>query len=258
MPEVRFSRPFEGLYSPQLARSVELHFELWEADEDAIRIDLPGDFLDRSVWRNGDGFAYAALSGEDCLLFQVLHAFKHILRNWCRLAVFLEIARFMSLRSADAPFWDGYCSRIEPIRWAPEASWVVCGMAKRLFGTGLPPAIEDRLRTRLTPALDLWMDTYGRRSAMANFNRDKCSLFLHREFVDNASAWTRIRRRRLFPVQRPHRPPAIVFQRGFSRPGRLWMETFHALRRAKFHALAGLRYACEYPRWSLLRRARLA
>ena len=257
-PEVRFSENFEGFYSPMLGRSIELHLTLWERTEEKIEVNLPGDFLDRSTLRRWHGFEYLALCDEDCLLFQILHAFRHILRNWCRLSIFLEIAYFLNQRSSDSAFWERFADRISNLRWAPEASLVVFSLARHLFGASIPPHIQDRLTTRLSPTLNLWIEMYGRRSALSNFHDDKCSLFLHREFVDDPSAWMMIRRRRLFPLRRPHRPPPIVFQRGFSYPGKLWMEGVHALRRLRFHAVAGLGYVCEYPRWILLRRARLA
>jgi hypothetical protein len=256
-PEIRFSEHSEARYSPKLGRSIELHLMLWETAEEKIEIDLPDDFLKRSTLRQWQGFEYVALCDEDCLLFQILHAFRHILRNWCRLSQFLEIAYFLKQRSADGAFWHRFAERIDNLRWVPEASLVVLGLARNLFGASIPLQIQDCLTTRLSPALNLWIERYGRRAALSNFNGDKCSLFLHREFVDDSAAWTTIRRRRLFPVRRPHRPPAIVFQRGFSYPGKLWMESVHALRRLKFHAVAGIRYVCEYPRW-MLRRARLA
>jgi Uncharacterised nucleotidyltransferase len=256
-PEVRFSENSEARYSPMLGRCIELHLMLWESAEEKIDINLPQDFLQRSTLRRWQDVEYVALCDEDCLLFQILHAFRHILRNWCRLSTFLEIAYFLEQRASDRVFWNGFADRIENLRWVPEASLVVFSLARDLFGASIPQQIQGRLTTRLSPALNLWIQTFGRRSARSNFNGDKCSLFLHREFVEDPVEWTNIRRRRLFPVRRPHRPPAIVFQRGFSYTGRLWMENIHALRRLWFHAAAGLRYAYEYPVWTF-RRARLA
>jgi hypothetical protein len=257
-PELRFSKTSEALYSSRFGRSVELHLTLWEEGEEQIRLDLPGDFMDRRQARRWDGVDYMALSDEDCLVFQVLHAFRHILRNWCRLSIFLEIASFLNRRSSDAAFWHRAAQRIQSIRWAPEASLVIFNIADQLFGAQIPGELRTALRTPLSPALNLWIEQYGQRSALSNFRRDKSSLFLHREFVDSPSAWSSIVRRRLFPIQRPHRPPAVVFQRGFSRAGKRWMEWVHALRRARFHALSGLQYFLKYPRWILLRRLRLS
>jgi hypothetical protein len=256
-PEIRFSQYSEGLYSRLLRRSVELHLTLWEDTEDKVRVNLPDDFLERSQMRDWRGLRYMALSDEDSLLFQVLHAFRHILRNWCRLSIFLEIAHFLNRRFDDSALWENFARRVQKIRWAPEASMVVFTLAKQLFGGTVPQQLGS-LKTALSPVLNLWIERHGRRAALANFRADKCSLLLHQEFVDSPSEWSMIRRRRLFPSHRPHRPPAVVFQRGFSKAGRLWMENVHAVRRVGFHAVAAIRYFLEYPRWIFLRRLRLA
>jgi putative nucleotidyltransferase-like protein len=256
-PEIRFDETSTALYSSKLERSVEVHIRLWESEEDKIDIQLPGDLFERSVQRHWEGFAYVALSDEDCLVFQVLHAFRHILRNWCRLSIFLEISCFLNQRFSDSAFWARFADRIENIRWAPEATAIVFGLCEHLFGASIPPQIQPYLMTPLYPAMKLWNERYGRKSALTNFRNDKSSLFLYKEFVDDASAWSGIWHRRLFPVRRPHKPPAIVFQRGFSYSGRLWMEGLHAFRRLKFHSLSGIWYAFEYPRWMFLRRSSL-
>jgi hypothetical protein len=257
-PRVRFPETSVGLYSSRLDRSIEIHLTLWEEGDDKVRIPLPDDFLERARPREWDGVRFMALSDEDSLMFQILHAFRHILRNWCRLSIFLEIARFLEVRSSDAAFWSRFARRIDRIRWAPEASLLVFTLAERLFGARMPKQTRESLSTSLSPAVHLWIDRYGRRSALSNFHRDKCSLFLHAEFVDSPAQWAAICRRRLLPLQRPHRPPAVVFQRGFSSVGKVLMEGTHAVGRLKFHSLAGVRYALEYPRWALLRRLRLA
>lgn len=257
-PQIRFSRNSEGLYAPQLGRSIEVHLTLWEQHEDRIHVNLPDDFLKRRVLREWSGLQFMALCDEDSLLFQVLHAFKHILRNWCRLSIFHEIAFFLRRRACDMGFWTNFADRMGTIRWAPEASLVVFTLAEQLFGAPAPRQLLKSFNIPRAPSLILWIERYGRRAALSNFHGDKCSLFLHQEFVEDPKDWADIRRRRLFPIQRPHRPPAVVFQRGFSTAGRLWMENIHALRRLIFHGFAGLRYAMEYPLWSLLRRLRLA
>ena len=257
-PRIRFAHDTEGLYSPDLGRSIELHLNLWEDAEEKIYLNLPNDFLSRRKASSWKRWNFDGLCDEDSLLFQILHAFKHILRNWCRLSIFLEIAMFLERRASDAAFWDRFATRIQTVRWAPEASLVVLTLADQIFGVGMPPHLSHLLTTRRAPALGLWIEKYGRDAAVFNFHRDKCSLFLHREFIERDDDWTAIRRRRLFPIQRPHRPPAVVFQRGFSTAGRLWLENVHALKRLAFHSRAGLRYAFEYPRWLLWRRLALA
>jgi Uncharacterised nucleotidyltransferase len=257
-PEIRFSQKSDALYSPRLGRSIDLHQTFWEEGEERIHVSLSNDFLERGQLRCWEGISFRALRDEDSLLFQILHAFKHILRNWCRVSVFLEIAWFVNRRSADFAFWQSFARRIENVRWAREATFIVFTLSEQLFGAVIPAPLRVSLSSPLAPALHLWIERYGQHSAVSNFHDDKCSLFLHREFIDDPSDWAMIRRRRLFPWHRPHRPPAVVFQRGFSALGKMWMEKTHALRRLRFHGLAGLRYALEYPRWIVLRRMRLA
>jgi hypothetical protein len=174
------------------------------------------------------------------------------------LSVFLEIAYFLSQRSADALFWKRFAARIDNLRWVLEATAVVFGLAELLFGATVPQEIKARFSEVSFPALDLWIERYGRRSALANFRNGKHTLFLHREFVGDPAAWNAIRRQRLFPTHRPHRPPAVVFQRGFSRWEKLRVEGVHALRRLKFHAVSVLDYAWEYPQWTYCRSVRIA
>jgi hypothetical protein len=257
-PQLRFSRTSEGLYSADLNRSIELHLTLWESQEEKIPVNLSDDFLERRVTRSWRGLQFPALRDEDSLLFQILHAFKHILRNWCRLSIFREIAHFLEQRKRDIGFWDRFVARIARLQWAPEATLVVFTLAERLFGATVPHRVQPLLNTSQAPAIRLWVERYGLQAALQNFHENKCSLFLHKEFVVNRMDWAVIRRKRLFPVQRPHRPPAVVFQRGFSTAGRLWMENLHVTRRLLFHSRAGFGYLLEYPRWWLLRRLRLA
>jgi hypothetical protein len=251
---IRFAEHWTALYSPRLARCIELHVSLWESADEKIDITLPEDLFQRAGYRRRFDFGYTALSEEDALVFQILHAFRHILENWCRLAVFFEIAYFLDQRCSDRPFWDRFGKRIENLRWLPDATALVFGLAEQLFGASPPPAINLQMESHLSPTLTLWTERYGKQAALANFRNGKYTLFLHREFVDDRAAWANIVRRRLFPLRRPHRPPAVAFQRGFSHLGRLSMEGLHALRRLKFHALSDLRYLWEYPRWMFLRK----
>ena len=257
-PQLRFARVSEGLYSPDLDRSIEIHLVLWESNEEKIQVNLSDDFLARCVTRSWNGLQFPALCDEDSLLFQVLHAFKHILRNWCRLSIFHEIGHFVEGRRSDNVFWDGFAARIGNLKWAPEAALVVFTLAERLFGATVPHRLQNVLNTAHAPAIRLWVERYGQQAALNNFHASKCSLFLHEEFVESRTDWALIRRKRLFPIQRPHRPPAVVFQRGFSSAGRLWMENLHVMKRLMFHSKAGFSYLLEYPRWILLRRLRLA
>lgn len=245
-----------GLYSARLQRSVELHIRLWENAEERIDIPLGDDFMNRLRDRLGLGLAYPALSDEDGLIFQVLHAFRHVLRNWCRLSVFLEISHFLNQRAADSVFWRQYQDRIANLRWVPEVSTLVFNLTRVLFGSSVPAEFNPRVDPKFSAIAGAWIDLYGMPGALANFRENKNSLFLHREFVTDRSIWAEIRRRRLFPFRRPHQLPEVLFYHGPSGLRRRLAQHLHGLRRLKFHALSAVRYACEYPRWQFHRMLR--
>src|SRR5262249_23002566 len=150
----------------QLGRSIELHHRLWESVEDRIEIDLARDLFKHAVRRRWNEIEYMGLGDEDALVFQILHAFRHILRNWCRLSVFLEIAYFLNRRSTDLSFWTGFAHRINQLRWVPEATMVVFALAKLLFGAPIPEEIRKQLTPGQYPVLALWTERYGKRSAL--------------------------------------------------------------------------------------------
>jgi putative nucleotidyltransferase-like protein len=248
------SRRLMGLYSARLERPVELHTALWDPAEERINIPLPEDFLNRLQKRRWQGFEYMALSDEDALIFQVLHAFRHILRNWCRLSTFLEFSHFLSRRASDTDFWFRFRDRSTNLRWVPEASATVFRIAQNLFGGFIPTDLNPQVAPKFSAVLDLWIERYGLPGALANFRDSKNSLFLHREFVVDRSAWTVVWRRRLFPLRRPHHLPKVLANQQARRLTKKWTQCLHGLQRFQFHAFSAAYYAWEYPRWQLLRR----
>jgi len=256
--KLRFATDFEALYSQRLARPIELHLRLWEQGGERIDINLPENFFERAVKRRVHDFEILCLSDEDALVFQVLHAFRHILRNWCRLSVFLEIAQFLKRRASDSDFWRRFVELTDTLRWAPEATAVVFDLAELLFGGPSPPEVRARQSSDSFAALTLWTRRYGRPAALTNFRSSKHSLFLHREFIKNPVIWAGIRRQRLFPTNRPHVPPAEVFQRGHSQWEKFCLNARHIVRRFGFHVRAALGYVWEYPRWMHYRKTGLS
>ena len=253
--EVPFGKP-AGLYSALLGRPVELHVRLWDPAEEKIAIQLHEDFLDRAGRHPCEGYEFPTLSDEDKLIFQVLHAFRHILHNWCRLSIFLEISHFLQERSLDCNFWSRFRDRAMGIRSVPEASTVVFRLAQKLFGVSTPVEFVAQVSPKFSTIVDLWIDRYGLSGALGNFQNNKCSLFIHREFVDDRSAWAEVWRRRLLPLRRPHHLPKVLFNHRQTSLRRKWAHYLHSLQRLRFHACSAAGYAWEYPQWRLLRAAR--
>lgn len=245
-----------GLYSVNLERPIELHLRLWDHAEEKIVIQLPEDFLDCACRHSWEGSEFPALSDEDRLIFQVLHAFRHILHNWCRLSIFLEISHFLQKKALNSDFWTRYQDRAGSIRLMPEASTVVFSLAQKLFGVSAPAMLKAQMSPKFSAIVDLWIDLYGLSGALANFQNNKSSLFIHREFVDDRSSWRKVWRRRLFPLRRPHHLPKVLSNHRPTSLKRKWTHYLHSLQRLKFHACSVLGYAWEYPRWRILRGVR--
>lgn len=243
----------DDLYSARLYASVEIHLKLWETDREKIHLVLPEDTLARAQARNGQGLRFFALADEDALIFQVLHAFRHILNYWCRLSIFFEIAYFLEQRSADLAFWERFRTLIRRDRRLSEISGVVFSLATNLFGVTSPILVNGDTAERLPAPLALWITRYGLNSALDNFSSNKFSLFLHREFVRDPSGWEAVRRSRLFPLRPPHRATATMDGTFPSRWTATCGQGLYVAQRLLHHLTAAIGYGWESARWKRLR-----
>ncbi|HLI33799.1 MAG TPA: nucleotidyltransferase family protein [Terriglobia bacterium] len=235
----------EDIYSPLIHRSLEVHTRLWEAEAEKISFELPANPLARAWERDWSGLKFHALSHEDALIFQVLHAFQHMLNNKCRLSIFLEIARFVQTHSADDVLWLKFAALLRGRRRLSEATAVVLSLAFCLFSPEIPAEVETLLGESLRPAMVMWVTLYGLRLALGNFSSSKDSLHLHRLFVEDPRLWAAVRRRKLYPVQRPTVP-----QRGHRGRFRArYKQIIHVARRIHFHVGSALHYVWELPAW---------
>lgn len=239
-------------YSECIQRPLELHLSLWDCHHETVSFRLSDDFLPRSVGRQWRGEKFLSLCDEDVLVFEVLHAFRHVIHSWCRMSVFYEIAHFLNQRSSDQDFWLRFCTRISCDLRLRQATGVVLMLAGDLFRL---PEVARVIPTEffgLTPAIWLWLERYGVQSAIENFATDKFNLFLLREFVDGQSRWRALSRRRLFPLQISHRlQGGKDEQSGRTATGRIRRFMFF-VRRLRFHMRGTLSYAWEFPRWKYL------
>lgn len=240
------------LYSPGFPRTIELHHHLWESGL-GISADLPADMLASSRMRSGQGLRFSVLAGEDELMFQVLHAFRHILYNWCRLCSLHDIAYFVENRSSDAALWERFEKRISGREPLAQMAGVVFLLAAKLFRGSIPARIRTQTVDPLPSALTLWVERYGRRSALDNFSRNKFGLFLHREFVRDPAVWRQVRRKLLFPIQRPNQAAVAGTDQLSARLSTAWKQALYGGKRVVHHSMAALRYGCESYRWQRLR-----
>jgi len=252
VPEWPRERP-ANFYSARMARPIELHIKLWESESNGISFRLPGDFLDRAGSRTWGGRSFSALCDEDALLFEILHTFRHLLGNWCRLSLLFEMACLLTRRAGDARFWQRFGERIERLPRVPQAAGVVFALAARVFRCDIPDAAQVLAINSLTPPQKLWVERYGSKLAIDNFRKTKLVLFLHREFIDDPASWATLSRGRFVPRWRH----AIAVLRSAARSLGDWpyglRRVAHVISRIHHHVSSSLGYAVEISRWRRLR-----
>lgn len=235
----------DDVYSPLIHRSVEVHTRLWDAEAEKIAFELPANPLARARKQYWSGIEFYSLSPEDLLVFQVLHAFRHMLNNKCRLSIFLEIAQFLDAHAGDGAFWPKFAALLAGRMRLREAAAVVFSLAASLFAPRNPPAMSALLGRSVRPATVLWVERYSVRLALENFSSNKDSLHLHKLFVENPEAWAFVKRRKLYPAQLPAMPQD-------SRSGGMrarYRQAIHIARRVYFHSSSALRYWWGLPSW---------
>ena len=259
----------DDLYSAGFPRTLELHSAPWNPEELKIPLDLSANWLARRKTRTlsmeqldmersqriRSGLRFSVLSEEDELLFQLLHAFRHILQDWCRLASLFDIAWFVEHRTGDTAFWQRFLDQVEPCPALRQISGVALALSERLFGATLARTVAAETTECLPSPIALWLRRYGYRSALDNFSSNKFSLLLYREFVRDASAWRAIQRRRLLPLHQPNRAAYTSSRAAGDRLAAKWSQSVYVARRLKHHALGAVRYGLEWLRWRHVRAA---
>jgi len=242
-----------GLYAATLPRKVELHVRLWDEQAFRIPLNVPARPLDRRLLRTSQGLAFYSLGDEDALMFQALHAFQHILHNWCRLGWLREIAYFLERQSADTSFWTRFHAHLAGDQPLTEVVALVFTLASRLFHTTLPLPIKGPLLGSLRPQVSLWVDQYGLCSAFDNFAENKYTLFLYRELVRDEAVWQEIRKNRLLPLHRPNHAAGVAAPATFASLPASWRQGWYVVRRLIHHSVGGARYAWESARWQRIK-----
>ena len=237
------------LYSPGLHRTVEIHTSLWESNTEKIHFILPNDNLSRAVLKTWNGITFFSLAPEEALVLQILHIFRHILNNQCRLSHLFELAIFMNCHSGQNPIWPDFQSLVQKDDRLMEASGIVFSLATGLFQSTVASEATAFSVDKLSSASAFWIRRWGIKSALSNFGASKSSLYLHSLFVDSESDWREIRQRRLFPIQKP----TTVARASNSDISSLLTahsrQFAHVMRRSLFHGVAALKYAWGLPEW---------
>jgi putative nucleotidyltransferase-like protein len=249
-------------YSARAPHAVELHLDIWDSDLHSVP-SIPRLSVERSITHHWSGSTFPALADEDAFLLQVLHACHHLFTQWIRMSCLFEIGYFLNRRASDEDLWNRIEQCVGDSAVLREFVVIVTELVAKLFVAPIPPLVRAWGAT-IRPGPRVWIDNYARRWAFCDlpvyqfslFPRSKLVRFLHQQYTGGAPAQKHVgqvrasssRLGRIASTIRNN--PSLVLDAG-------WWKRQLLVRRAIFHALAGVRYLCEIPRWIWLNRARV-
>jgi hypothetical protein len=218
-----------------MVRSAELHIEAVCAGQPSI--------LSRTQERFFHGVSMPVLSPIDLFLGQGLHLYKHICSQLLRTAHIIEFRRHVIARREDDVFWSKLQRQISGEQTACIRLGLVINLITHLMGRFAPEALTRFTADQLPARANLWVEMYGRRSALATFPGSKLYLLLEKELEAKGlpakrSLWKALVPRRL-PQSITH---AVRGKTRFTRFERRRGQLFYVLFRLRFSALEGLRF----------------
>jgi Uncharacterised nucleotidyltransferase len=253
-----------NLYDPEIPRAVELHFRLWDETFDLIEIQFAEDVWSRAIHQKFQGECIPTLCPEDALLYGVLHAFRHLLRNDLRLSHLYELAYFLHTHPEDylppcqgetrgAYFWEGFPRTLHTHGKGPQVTATVFRLAAHCFNSRMAPAAQRMIRHHLSPAAELWIQHFGRIESVDCFRKSKSAVLLHLDFLDSDAAKLKLMWRKLFPRRLPL--PSFGVQTPQDQQGfgfhlkRHFRYGLQILKRFLFHTSHLSRFLIEFPIW---------
>jgi hypothetical protein len=250
-------------YQARAPHAVELHLDIWDSEINRLPLLRSLFFVERARTHHWNGFSFPALPDEDAFLLQVVHTCNHFFAYWIRMSSLYEIGYFLNCRASDGSLWDRIEQRVGDNVVLRELVVVVTELVAKLFGAPLPPLVRV-WGLRIRPASRVWIERYARDWAFCElpiyqfrlFPRAKLVLFLHQQYKDPYADRALVRNR-VFTFSRFSRIASSVKEQPSLMLEPAWWKRQLLIRRSLFHALAGLRYLCEIPRWRWLNRARM-
>ena len=234
------------IYKARRDRSLDLYL-LGESSNGA---QMTEDRLTRARRRSIQGAMLPALSPADIFVQQALHLFKHMCSEHTRAFWVLEFWRHVITRRDDVAFWGSVRLIAASEPQADIAIGATTMLASLIFGPFAPSELTSWSMDRLSPAICLWIQLYGRHILFSDSPRSKLYLLLREHLVRDSREVRIARKRLIFPI---HLPPRVT--RGESGEAMLFRlrrylgQARFALIRLRFHLIEGLRFAIESLRW---------
>jgi hypothetical protein len=261
MPSRAIPPPDDEQYEAHAPHAVELRVAFWDSDFHGVFLTGPRFSVDNTRTQRWQNSVFPALPEEDAFLLQVIHAFNHVLTGGVRMAWLYEIGYFLSQRSTDELLWQRVERRIGEDALLREIVVVVTELSAHFFKAPLPTT-SIIWAQKLDPAVRIWINYYARTWVFAKnrvdqlglFSAAKVVLFLHQQYLPDASRRHQMRIR-LLPLEQLFQRAGSITGKSSANDGGRRRQLKHALIRFLFHATAGLRYLWEIPRWRRLNKA---
>ncbi len=238
----------KDIYRIRPERAIDLHLLAGRKSGNAA--NFVSDRLNRAQLRSIQGVPMPVLSQADIFVQQAIHLFKHMCSEHTRASWVLEFWRHVIARRKDEAFWRQVelIASLEP--QADQAIGAAVLLTSLVFGPCAPEQIADWSLDRLSPAVCLWIQMYGRHILFSDNPRSKLYLLLLRQLRPDSGAERTARRRLIFPIHMPQRVTRGAPDEGVaSRLLRYRAQTRFFMIRLVFHAAEGLRFAVESIRW---------
>jgi hypothetical protein len=189
----------DNIYDVPRHRQVDLHTVLWH-EAHCVSFGAPTDCLNRVQHKSLLGVSFPALAEDDMFLLQVLHAFQHLLSSWIRLSWLFELDHFLGTHEQDAALWHSVRERAGCDVKLRRAIGLILHLTNQIFASRLPPILEEWCLAPLSRSAKAWVRQFGVTWAISDLPGNKLTLFVHREFVNDANLWRKYLRSRIFPM----------------------------------------------------------
>jgi hypothetical protein len=242
-------------YFIQAPHAVELHLDIWDSGQHRLPPMQPQFSVDRAMPHHWGALTFPALTEEDAFLLQVLHACQHLLTYWIRMSSLYEIGSFLNQRAQDASLWNRLEQRIGDNLMLRDFFVLISELVSDLFDVPIP-SLARIWERQLRPTTRIWIEDYARTCAFCeapaykfhSLPPAKLVLFLLNQYK-NANTQRHVVRNRLIAPKRFSRMASSIKEKPALIWNVDWWKCQRLVQRSVFHALSGLRYLCEVPRW---------
>jgi hypothetical protein len=193
--------PHDDIYAIPRHREVDLLTTL-RLSTHGVAINLPTAGFDDLETKILHGISFPALPAAEMFCLQVMHAFRHLLGSWVRVSWLFEIGYFIDRHYGDEDLWRAVIDRMGRKAKAQSAFGLVISFTNLLFPRPMPQPLAKWCLQTLPPRIRAWVEHLGLKTAVADLDGAKFTLFVHREFVDDRSFWASYVKDRIFPLGR--------------------------------------------------------